>query len=104
MNFSWNCVLKNTINIQHNTTYIFSPSLSEDDIPEASNIKFTGRFEGSGVAVVEIVSFWDSRFLVVAGSLFIFFIFNANGLKANSYLFKTKQSKFILEVIYLWKV
>jgi hypothetical protein len=36
--------------------------------------------------------------------LFIFFIFNANGLKANSYLFKTKQSKFILEVIYLWKV
>ena len=74
MNFSWNCVLKNTINIQHNTTYIFSPSLSEEDIPETSNIKFTGRFEGSGVdvAVVEIVSFWDSRFLVVAGSLFIF--------------------------------
>jgi hypothetical protein len=48
--------------------------LSEEDIPETSNIKFTGRFEGSGVdvAVVEIVSFWDSRFLVVAGSLFIF--------------------------------
>ena len=48
--------------------------MSEDDIPETSNIKFPGRFEGSGVdvAVVEIVSFWDSRFLVVAGSLFIF--------------------------------
>ena len=77
--------------------------MSEEAIPETSNIKFTGRFEGSGVdvAVVEIVSFWDSRFLVVAGSLFIFFIFNANGLKANSYLFKTKQTKFIFEVIYL---
>jgi hypothetical protein len=36
--------------------------LSEDDIPETSNIKFTGRFEGTGVdvvAVVEIVSFWQ---------------------------------------------
>jgi hypothetical protein len=33
--------------------------------------------------------------------LFIFFIFNANGLQANSYLFKTKQAKFIFEVIYL---
>ena len=75
--------------------------MSEDDIPETSNITFTGRFEGSGVAVVEIVSSWDSRFLVVAGSLFIFFIFNANGLQANSYLFKTKQAKFIFEVIYL---
>jgi len=48
------------------------------------------------VAVVEIVSFWDSRFFVVAGSLFIVFLFNANGLNANSYLFKTKQTKFIL--------
>jgi hypothetical protein len=28
--------------------------------------------------------------------LLIFFIFNANGLKANSYLLKTKQTKFIL--------
>jgi hypothetical protein len=79
--------------------------LSEDDIPETSNIKFTGRFEGTGVdvvAVVDIVSFWDSRFLVVAGSLFIFFIFNANGLQANSYLFKTKKAKFIFEVIYFF--
>ena len=78
--------------------------MSEDDIPETSNIKFTGRFEGTGVdvvAVVDIVSFWDSRFLVVTGSLFIFFIFNANGLEANSYLFKTKQTKFVFEVIYL---
>ena len=68
---------------------------------QASNLLV--RFEGSGVdvAVVEIVSFWDSRFLVVAGSLLIFFIFNANGLKANSYLLKTKQTKFIFEVIYL---
>jgi hypothetical protein len=45
--------------------------LSEDDIPETSNVKFTGRF-GVDVAVVETVSFWDSRFFVVAGSLFIF--------------------------------
>jgi hypothetical protein len=82
----------------------FPPSLSEDDIPETSNVKFTGRFEGTGVdvvAVVETVSFWDSRFFVVAGSLFLFFLFNANGLKANSYLFKAKQTKFIFEVIYL---
>jgi hypothetical protein len=35
------------------------------------------------------------------GSLLIFFIFNANGLKANSYLLKTKQTKFIFQVIYL---
>jgi hypothetical protein len=33
--------------------------------------------------------------------LFIFFLLNVNGLKANSYLFKTKQSQFIFEVIYL---
>ena len=106
MNFSWNCVLKNTINIHHNTTctYIPPPYLSEDDIPETSNVQFTGRFEDTDVDVVDVVetvSFWDSRFFVVAGSLFFFFLFNANGFKANSYLFKTKQTKFIFEVIYL---
>jgi len=45
---------------------MFPPSLSEDDIPVTSNIKFTGRFEGTGVdvvAVVEIVSFWVQDFL-----------------------------------------
>ena len=81
----------------------FPPSLSEDDIPETSNVKCTDRFEGTGVDVVDVVetvSFWDSRFFVIAGSLF-FFLFNANGFKANSYLFKTKQTKFIFEVMYL---
>jgi hypothetical protein len=37
--------------------------LSEDDIPETSNVKCTGRFEGTGVDVVDVVetvSFWDS--------------------------------------------
>ena len=105
MHFSWNCVLKNKINIHHNTTCTYiPPSLSEDDIPEISNVKCTGRFEGTGVDVVDVVetvSFWDSNFFVVAGSLFFFFLFNANGFKANSYLFKTKQTKFIFEVIYL---
>ena len=78
MNFSWNCVLKNKINIHHNTTCTYisrPPSLSEDDIPEASNVKCTGRFEGTGVDVVDVVetvSFWDSSFFVVAGSLFFF--------------------------------
>ena len=75
--------------------------MSEDDIPETSKVKFTGRLGVDVVAVVETVSFWDSRFFVVAGSLFIFFLLNVNGLKANSYLFKTKQSQFIFEVIYL---
>jgi hypothetical protein len=45
--------------------------LSEDDIPETSNVKCTGRFEGTGVDVVDVVetvSFWDSSFFVVAGS------------------------------------
>jgi hypothetical protein len=37
--------------------------LSEDDIPETSNVTFTGRFGVDVVAVVETVSFWDSRFL-----------------------------------------
>ena len=67
--------LKNKIKIHHNTTctYISHPSLSEDDIPETSNVKCTGRFEGTGVDdvdVVETVSFWDSSFFVVAGSFF----------------------------------
>ena len=54
----------------------FPPSLSEDDIPETSKVKCTGRFEGTGVDVVdavETVSFWDSSFFVVAGSLFFSF-------------------------------
>jgi hypothetical protein len=58
MNFSWNCVLKNKINIHHNTTCTYisrPPSLSEDDIPETSNVKCTGRFEGTGVDVVDVV-------------------------------------------------
>jgi hypothetical protein len=40
--------------------------LSEDDIPEASSVKCTGRFEGTGVDdvdVVETVSLWDSSFI-----------------------------------------
>ena len=52
------------------------PSLSEDDIPETSNVKCTGKFEGTSVDVVDVVetvSFWDSRFFVVAGSLFFSF-------------------------------
>ena len=54
----------------------FTPSLSEDDIPETSNVKCTGRFEGTGVDVVDVVetvSFWDSSFFVVADSLFFSF-------------------------------
>jgi hypothetical protein len=48
--------------------YLHSPTpyLSEDDIPETSNVQFTGRFEGTDVDVVDVVetvSFWDSRFL-----------------------------------------
>ena len=34
---------------------MFPPSLSEDDIPEISSVKFTGRFEGTGVDVVAVV-------------------------------------------------
>jgi hypothetical protein len=33
----------------------FPPSLSEDDIPETSNVKCTGRFKGTGVNVVDVV-------------------------------------------------
>ena len=33
----------------------FPPSLSEDDIPETSNVKCTVRFEGTGVDVVDVV-------------------------------------------------
>jgi hypothetical protein len=42
--------------------------LSEDDIAETSNVKCTGRFEGSGVDVVDVVetaSFWDSSFCLM---------------------------------------
>ena len=58
MNFSWNWVLKNKINIHHNTTCTYislPPSLSEDDIPETSKVKCTGRFAGTGVDVVDVV-------------------------------------------------
>ena len=81
--------------------YLQPPFLSGDDIPETSNVKCTGRFEGTGADVVETVSFWDLSLFVVAGSMFFFFLFNVNGFKTNSYLFKTKQTKFIFEVIYL---
>jgi hypothetical protein len=92
MNFSWNCVLKNKINIHHNTTCTYiPPSLSGDDIPETSNVKCTGRFEGTGVDVVDVVetvSFWDSSFFVVAGSLFFSF-FLGTGYEYDECVFVT---------------
>jgi hypothetical protein len=70
------------------------PSLSEDDIPETSNVKCTGRFEGTGVDVVDVVetvSFWDSSFFVVAGSLFFsFFLMSMDSKQIHTCL---KQSK-----------
>ena len=56
----------------------FPPSLSEVDIPETSNVKCTGTFEGTDVDVVDVVetvSLWDSSIFVVAGSLFFFLSF-----------------------------
>jgi hypothetical protein len=100
MNFSWNCVLKNTINIHHNTTCTYTPpSLSEDDIPEASSVKCTGRFEGTGVDdvdVVETVSLWDSSFFVVACSLFFsFFLMPMDSKQIHTCLKQSKLSLFL---------
>ena len=72
----------------------FPPFLSEDDIPEASSVKCTGRFEGTGVDdvdVVETVSLWDSSFFVVACSLFFsFFLMPMDSKQIHTCL---KQSK-----------
>ena len=100
MHFSWNCVLKNKINIHHNTTCTYiPPSLSEDDIPEISNVKCTGRFEGTGfdvVDVVETVSFWDSRFFVVADSLFFsFFLMPMDSKQIHTCLKQSKLNLFV---------
>jgi hypothetical protein len=100
MNFSWNCVLKNKINIHHNTTCTYiPPSLSEDDIPETSNVKCTGRFEGTGVDVVDVVetvSFWDSSFFVVAGSLFFsFFLMPMDSKQIHTCLKQSKLNLFL---------
>ena len=96
MNFSWNCVLKNTINIHHNTTctYIFPPVLSENDIPETSSVKFAVRFKGTGVDAVA-VSFWDSIFFVVAGSLFIFFLMPMDSKLIHTCLKQSKLNLFL---------
>ena len=77
----------------------FPPSLSEDDIPETSNVKCTGWFEGSGVDVVDVVetvSFWDSRFFVVADSLFFsFFLMPMDSKQIHTYLKQSKLNLFV---------
>jgi hypothetical protein len=70
--------------------------LSEDDIPETSNVKCTGRFEGTGVDVVETVSFWDSSFFVVAGSLFFsFFLMPMDSKQIHTCLKQSKLNLFL---------
>jgi hypothetical protein len=75
------------------------PSLSEDDIPETSNVKCTGRFKGTGVDVVDVVetvSFWDSSFFVVAGSLlFSFFLMSMDSKQIHTCLKQSKLNLFL---------
>ena len=77
----------------------FPPSLSEDDIPETSNVKCTGRFEGTGVDVVDVVetvSFWDSSFFVVVGSLFFsFFLMPMDSKQIHTCLKQSKLNLFL---------
>jgi hypothetical protein len=77
----------------------FPPSLSKDDIPETSNVKCTGRFEGTGVDVVnvvETVSFWDSSFFVVAGSFFFtFFLMRMDSKPIHTCLKQSKLNLFV---------
>ena len=77
----------------------YPPSLSEDDIPETSNVKFTGRFQGNGVDVVDIVetvSFWDSSLFVVAGSLFFsFFLMPMDSKQIHTCLKQSKLNLFL---------
>jgi hypothetical protein len=77
----------------------FPPSLSEDDIPETSNVKCTVRFEGTGIDVVDVVetvSFWDSSFFVVAGSLFFsFFLMSMDSKQIHTCLKQSKLNLFL---------